>query len=255
MYYESQFFFASPNSPRQNSDMDKPSTAIEMKNVTKRYGDVVALKDLSWEIFSGEGFGLLGPNGAGKSTSMRLMYGAANLDMGEIYVLGLNVKQNIQRIKKRIGVVPQEDGLDQEFSVLENLIMYASYFGIKSKEAEDRAKKQAEEAAQKAINDAKAAEEKARKDLIDAQERERIYKENEEKRIEQEAKTKASMEAYNAEVKRKEEADRAADEVHKKKILNEVYVSLTKHGMNHTDAELLIAAICRNEIQNVTINY
>lgn len=123
------------------------------------------------------------------------------------------------------------------------------------KEAEDRAKKQAEEAAQKAINDAKAAEEKARQYLIDAQERERIYKENEEKRIEQEAKTKASMEAYNAEVKRKEEADRAADEVHKKKILNEVYVSLTKHGMNHTDAELLIAAICRNEIQNVTINY
>ena len=99
-----------------------------------------------------------------------------------------------------------------------------------------------------------------------AAERERLAKENEEKRIqeakeseakrlEQEAKVKASMEAYNAEVKRKEEEARAADQGHKKKILNEVYVSLTKHGMSHADAELLMAAISRNEIQHVTINF
>ena len=132
---------------------------------------------------------------------------------------------------------------------------------VESRLAEQKRKE--EEAAQRAIAEAKATEERVRaqaeslaeRERIAIAERERIIKENEEKRIEQEAKTKASMEAYNAEVKRKEEADRAADEVHKKKILNEVYVSLTKHGMNHTDAELLIAAICRNEIQNVTINY
>ena len=115
-------------------------TAIEIKSVTKKYGDVVAINNLSFEVFQGECFGVLGPNGAGKSTTMKMMYGSAMLDAGELYVLGLNVRKNVAEIKKRIGIVPQEDGLDVEFSVYENLMVFSSYFDIPKPKAQERIK-------------------------------------------------------------------------------------------------------------------
>ncbi len=115
-------------------------TAIEIKSVTKKYGDVVAISDLSFEVFQGECFGVLGPNGAGKSTTMKMMYGSAMLDAGELYVLGLNVRKNVSEIKKRIGIVPQDDGLDTEFSVYENLMVFSSYFDIPKAKARERIK-------------------------------------------------------------------------------------------------------------------
>lgn len=115
-------------------------TAIEMKELTKRYDDKIVVDRINLEIQKGECFGLLGPNGAGKSTTMKMMYCSALVSSGELYVLGLNVKKNFREIKNRIGVVPQEDGLDPDFTVLENLKVYASYYGISSKEAEEKAK-------------------------------------------------------------------------------------------------------------------
>lgn len=112
--------------------------AIEIKGLKKRYDDKIVVKDVSLEIIKGECFGLLGPNGAGKSTTMKTMYCSAQFNEGEIYVLGLNVKKNYQEIKSRIGVVPQEDGLDPDFTVLENLMLFARYHSIDPMVADKR---------------------------------------------------------------------------------------------------------------------
>ncbi|HRO67645.1 MAG TPA: ABC transporter ATP-binding protein [Pseudobdellovibrionaceae bacterium] len=114
-------------------------TVVEIKEAVKVYGDRRVVNGLNLEIRRGECFGLLGPNGAGKTTTMKMMYGSALLTGGEMYVLGLNVKQHIHEIKSRIGVVPQEDGLDTDFTVLENLLVYARYHDIKQDQAYSRA--------------------------------------------------------------------------------------------------------------------
>lgn len=113
--------------------MQKTQSIIQVKDVVKKYKDRVALQSISFEIKKGECFGLLGPNGAGKSTAMKLMYGSLQLVSGEMYVLGLNVKKNLSEIKSRIGVVPQDDGLDVDLSVLENLLLFGSYHRIDPK--------------------------------------------------------------------------------------------------------------------------
>lgn len=114
------------------------NVAIEIKDLTKKYDDRVAVNGINLEIYKGECFGLLGPNGAGKSTTMKMMYCSALVTSGELYVLGLNVKKNYREIKSRIGVVPQEDGLDPDFTVLENLLVYASFHNIPKADAELR---------------------------------------------------------------------------------------------------------------------
>lgn len=114
------------------------NVAIEIKDLTKKYDDKIVVDGINLEIFKGECFGLLGPNGAGKSTAMKMMYCSALVSSGELYVLGLNAKKNYREIKARIGVVPQDDGLDPDFTVLENLIVYASYHNIPKAESELR---------------------------------------------------------------------------------------------------------------------
>lgn len=112
---------------------------VEIKDVTKGYGDgKPVIRHISFEIQKGEFFGLLGPNGAGKSTLMRTMYCSSPLEKGEMYILGLNVKKNQKEIKSRIGIVPQEDGLDTELSVFENLYVFARFHGLNKEEANKR---------------------------------------------------------------------------------------------------------------------
>jgi lipooligosaccharide transport system ATP-binding protein len=113
---------------------------IQAKNLVKRYDDKNVVDDLSFEVYKGECFGILGPNGAGKSTVMKMMYCSALLNSGELYILDLNVKKNFREIKSRIGVVPQDEGLDTDLTVYENLIVYASYHDIAKDEAEKKAK-------------------------------------------------------------------------------------------------------------------
>lgn len=115
------------------------SLALEARGVVKTYGDFRALNGISFEVRSGECFGLLGPNGAGKSTTLRSIYGHVVPTAGDLYVLGMNVRFSGREIRSRIGVVPQEEGLDIELTVKENLLVFSSFFGISPQTATTRA--------------------------------------------------------------------------------------------------------------------
>ncbi len=111
---------------------------VEIKQVYKRFGENTAVNGVNLEIYRGECFGLLGPNGAGKSTLMKMMYGSSLVTEGEMYILGLNVKTSAKEIKSRIGVVPQDDALDTDFTVLENLQVYSDFHGLSPSSAQER---------------------------------------------------------------------------------------------------------------------
>jgi lipooligosaccharide transport system ATP-binding protein len=110
----------------------------EARGLTKKYGDKTVVNGISFQIKRGECYGLLGPNGAGKTSSMKMMYGSTPITGGELHILGLDAFTKSSEIKKRIGVVPQDDGLDTDFTVLENLIIYGSYHNLPRDVAESR---------------------------------------------------------------------------------------------------------------------
>ena len=95
-----------------------------------RYGTYTAVNKVTLAISRGDCFGLLGPNGAGKSTFIRLLYGARLRDEGELLVLGMDPQISPRQLKKRIGVVPQENCLDDHLSVEENLRIFGAYHGL-----------------------------------------------------------------------------------------------------------------------------
>jgi len=108
---------------------------ITAKGLTKYYSDLKAVDNIDFEIAKGECFGFLGPNGAGKTTVMGIIYCFMPPSDGEVKVFGMGVTESSSEIKARIGVMPQEDNLDPDFSVLENLIVYARYFDIPKKDS------------------------------------------------------------------------------------------------------------------------
>jgi lipooligosaccharide transport system ATP-binding protein len=111
---------------------------LEAKGVRKSYEgrEVVAGIDLA--LAKGECYGLLGPNGAGKTTTLRMLLGLTAPDAGTISLLGHPVPQAAREGRIRVGVVPQMDNLDPDFTVSENLLVYGRYFGIPEKEVRAR---------------------------------------------------------------------------------------------------------------------
>lgn len=105
------------------------STAIQIENVHKHYGEVHALKGMNLSIEQGEFFGLLGPNGAGKSTLINIIAGLTRMDSGHVSVMGHDVVSNYRQSRQSLGVVPQELVFDPFFSVREILQIQAGYFG------------------------------------------------------------------------------------------------------------------------------
>jgi len=103
---------------------------LSVHNLRKSYGDQVVVDGLDLSIRRGECFGLLGPNGAGKTTTLRLMLGLIAPDSGELQLLDHAVPQQARAARVRVGVVPQIDNLDPDFTVAENLLVYGRYFGI-----------------------------------------------------------------------------------------------------------------------------
>ncbi len=114
------------------------SPVIEARGLTKRYGDFVALRGIDVQVRRGEFWGLLGPNGAGKTTFLRMLIGGTPPSGGTLRVLGYPVPAQATIMRRSIGVVPQLDNLDPDFTVVENLRTYARFFGLRGPKIEDR---------------------------------------------------------------------------------------------------------------------
>lgn len=109
------------------------SDLIVARELTKTYGEFVAVDSINFSVKRGEAFGLLGPNGAGKSTTMRMLAATSQRTGGELSILGKDPNQKGPEIRAHLGVVPQADNLDRELKVWENLYVYGRYFGLSRK--------------------------------------------------------------------------------------------------------------------------
>ncbi|MCP3392135.1 nodulation factor ABC transporter ATP-binding protein NodI [Bradyrhizobium sp. CCGB12] len=112
------------------------TAAIDLAGIRKSFGGKLVVNELSFTVARGECFGLLGPNGAGKSTTARMILGMMSPDAGEIRVLGEPVPTRARWARKRLGVVPQFDNLELEFTVRENLLVFGRYFGMGARKIE-----------------------------------------------------------------------------------------------------------------------
>ncbi|MEO6502733.1 MAG: ABC transporter ATP-binding protein [Jatrophihabitantaceae bacterium] len=115
---------------RSEPSGDSVGPLIEAVGLSKRFGSFEAVKAVDFSVARGESFGFLGPNGAGKSSTMRMVGAVSPATSGRLRVLGLDPAVAGPAIRSRLGVVPQQDNLDQELTVWENLYIYGRYFGI-----------------------------------------------------------------------------------------------------------------------------
>ena len=100
------------------------------RSLTKKFGDLTAVDAIDFEVARGESFGFLGPNGAGKTSAMRMIGAVSPVTGGHLQVLGMDPAVDGPEIRRRLGVVPQDDTLDTELSVAENLLIYGRYFDL-----------------------------------------------------------------------------------------------------------------------------
>ena len=112
---------------------------IEAAGLVKTFGQFVAVDGIDFVVAPGEAFGFLGPNGAGKTSTMRMIGCVSPPTAGDLNLFGLEPRRDGRAIRARLGVVPQMDQLDNELTVIENLIIYARYFDIGRREARSRA--------------------------------------------------------------------------------------------------------------------
>lgn len=120
------------------SDPHPSGPLISARGLTKRFGDLEAVRGIDVEVQRGEVFGFLGPNGAGKSSTMRMIACVSPPSGGELRIFGLDPVVDGSRIRARLGVVPQLDTLDTELSVQENLWIYGRYFDLSRAECRRR---------------------------------------------------------------------------------------------------------------------
>jgi ABC-2 type transport system ATP-binding protein len=118
---------------------DGRAVAIEVNNLKKTFGNHEAVKDVSFTIGKGEIFGLLGPNGAGKSTTINMMCGYLEPTNGDTYIDGLSITKSPRKVKRIIGVVPQEIALYKDLTSMENLEFFGEIYGLTAKERKARA--------------------------------------------------------------------------------------------------------------------
>jgi lipooligosaccharide transport system ATP-binding protein len=111
---------------------------VSARGLTKRFGGQQAVNGIAFDLYPGRCFGFVGPNGAGKTTTLRMTMGLTPTSSGTLSVFGLPVTGNASAIRARVGIVPQADNLDPDFSVEENLYMYASYFGLSRGQVKSR---------------------------------------------------------------------------------------------------------------------
>lgn len=113
-------------------------SVIEAHKLTKSFGELEVVRGIDLDIPSGVCFGLLGPNGAGKTTTIRMILGQSPFDGGSLKVFGQALPEYARGARRRMGVVPQTDNLDPDFTVKENLLVYGSYFGLTKNQLAER---------------------------------------------------------------------------------------------------------------------
>ena len=111
---------------------------VQARGLTKRFGDFTAVDAIDFDIQKGEAFGFLGPNGAGKTSTMKMITTVSPITEGKLTVFGIDPTVDGRSIRQRLGVVPQEDNLDQELTVAENLYIYGRYHDMKKSEINPR---------------------------------------------------------------------------------------------------------------------
>ena len=127
--------------PPAGSTLRAGEPMVTARGLVKRFEDFVAVDGIDFEIAQGESYGLLGPNGAGKTSTMRMIACMSPVSGGELRVLGMDPATDGARIRSRIGLVPQEDTLDLELTVLDNLMIYGRYFDLPKKVIRERAER------------------------------------------------------------------------------------------------------------------
>ena len=115
-----------------------PESIVSARGLRKRFGEHCAVDGIDFEITRGRCFGFLGPNGAGKTTTLRMLLGLSPMSAGSLTVFGLPIPEQARAVRARVGIVPQADNLDPDFTVAENLEIYAAYFGIPKQRAAPR---------------------------------------------------------------------------------------------------------------------
>jgi lipooligosaccharide transport system ATP-binding protein len=119
--------------PKESVKKTLPEAMITATELTKKYGDFIAVDGVNFTVRRGESFGLLGPNGAGKSTTMKMIAATSQRTGGDLVILGKDPNTQGPEIRAHLGVVPQQDNLDRELKVWENLMVYGRYFGLNRK--------------------------------------------------------------------------------------------------------------------------
>jgi len=114
------------------------SYAVELKGVTKRYNEIVAVNNINLSIYSGEIFALLGPNGSGKSTTLKMLLGLVQPTAGEISVLGLDVKKDPVAVKRQVGYVPESPDVYEFLTGIEYLDFIGDIYGVPTAEKQQR---------------------------------------------------------------------------------------------------------------------
>lgn len=112
--------------------------SVQVDHLTRKFGDFVAVDDVSFEIPRGEIFGLLGPNGAGKTTTIRMLCGILKPTAGTAHILGFDVAKQAEQVKQRIGYMSQKFSLYNDLTVTENLAFYADLYGIPRRDVNRR---------------------------------------------------------------------------------------------------------------------
>lgn len=118
--------------------MDKQTTDIQARNLTKKFGKFVANNNLNFEVYKGEIFGFLGANGAGKTTAIRILCGLSKPTSGDIKVAGFDVYKQTELIKKNIGYMSQKFSLYEDLTVAENIELYGGFYGLSRKFIKER---------------------------------------------------------------------------------------------------------------------
>ncbi len=107
---------------------------ITVSHLSKKYGEIQAVNDISFSVEQGACFGLLGPNGAGKSTTIKMLTTLADMDDGQVFIGGFNLKKHPMPIRRLIGYVPQAISIDGTLTGYENLLLFAKLYGLPRKE-------------------------------------------------------------------------------------------------------------------------